>query len=148
MCYLKFITLWSGQILAPLTQEAWTLFEQENITPSFRWVRRNTDELKRVDELSKKVVFALTPEVITKFKDGLKCDVLSVNHNEIANTLAMIIVRKLNCALLVPRWEGKSWWSILKENVTGLYPVLSSSIKFSEDIQPGWEFLLAVFVFR
>ena len=128
-------------------KKKWILFEKLNITPSFRWVRRETDELKRVDLLSKKVFFSLRENLSSPLKKRLKCDVLSVNHNEIANVLDMIVVRKMNCALLVPRWEGKSWWSLLKENVSCLCPISSKYIQFSEDVEPGWEFLLAVFRF-
>ena len=46
--------------LTPLTQQAWKLFEEYQINPKFRWVRRDTDILKRVDVLSKKVYFFTT----------------------------------------------------------------------------------------
>ena len=49
--------------LLPLTQEIWTILDDEKITPIFRWVRRDTNELKVVDSLSKKVVFCLQKEV-------------------------------------------------------------------------------------
>lgn len=103
--------------------------------------------MQKVDELSKKVVFKLCHSMKEAVKARFKCEVLEVNHNDIANTLAMISIHKLVCVMLVPRWEGKSWWSILQETVTELYPIDSMYVKFSVVVDPGWEFMLARFKF-
>ena len=131
--------------LSPLVQKAWNMFDELKIVPTFRWVRRDTDELKRVDLLSKKVSFSLKKEVQEVFTKRLKCEILSVDHNDIANVIAMIVARKLICGLLIPRWEGKSWWSMVQEHSYYQCQISFSCIKFSEKVDPGWEFLIVFF---
>ena len=134
--------------LCSLSETIWSTFEKLSITPLFRWVPRETDELSRVDTLSKLVTFQLKPRVTTKFQQKLKCEIISINHNEIENVIAMIVVRQKKCGLLVPRWEGKSWWQTLQEHVCEMYPVSVSDIEFSQTVNPGWEFCVALFDFH
>ena len=134
--------------LSPLTQTIWRTFDQMQITPLFRWVPRETEELSRVDTLSKLVTFGLKPQSEKRLKAQLRCEILSINHNEIGNAIASIVVKRMKCGLLVPRWEGKSWWQVMKQYVVCLYPVPSLDIKFSQKVNPGWEFLIALFDFH
>lgn len=66
--------LHSGPVrtLTPLTQQVWKLFTTLNITPSFRWIPRSTDEISRVDILSKLVTFSLKPEAVVIFQRRLE----------------------------------------------------------------------------
>lgn len=62
-------------------------------------MRRETLEIQKVDSLSKKVTFALKQQITKKLKKQFQCEVLSVNHNDIANVLSTIMVRRLKCLL-------------------------------------------------
>lgn len=60
----------------------------------------------------------------------------------------MIVVHKVNCAVLIPKWEAKSWWTLVINSVSGLCPVSSEHIEYNGnpcDHFPSWEFVLAIF---
>lgn len=96
--------------LAPLVQEAWTWFGIAHITPVFRWVSREDEALASVDSLSKRVRIRMHEDSVLGFQTALNCPVLVTDHNKLAEVVAVIVVRRVGCALLVPKWEGKSWW--------------------------------------
>jgi hypothetical protein len=134
--------------LAPLVQSAWKKLEEMKVHPIFRWVSRETSQLSDADRLSKQVSDRRQLKSLIKWEEELNCDIVQVNHNQIANKIAEIVVTKYSCALLVPKWEGKSWWQVLTSETDSIVPVPYNHIKFSRsDIFPKWDFVLGIFVF-
>jgi hypothetical protein len=128
--------------LLPLVKQIWYLFEEKKITPVFRWVPRRDSPMRRVDELSKKVTFKLKPESLTLFENKFGC----VDHNKLAEVLAGVVVRGIQCAVLVPRWEGKSWWSVLVTHAKDIVSVAKQHVLFlGGDVVPSWEFVFGLF---
>lgn len=132
------------QSLLPIVKEIWKIFEVYNTTPVFRWVSRETPGLRRVDDLSKRVSFTLDPMFKVEFEKERKLPVMVVDHNKIPEALGWIVPRGITCFLLVPKWEGKSWWPLLRQHAKELVYVNRSHIviRGSTDF-PGWEFVLA-----
>lgn len=132
--------------LSPLVQKAWVLIHNLNIDPTFNWVSRETRSLAHVDELSKRTTFSMRPESLEMFSRGLNRPVLTFNHNRMSEVIGLIVVQKVKCALLAPRWEAKSWWPDLKRTSRELITVSHEHIIFNGTQQfPRWEFVLAVF---
>jgi hypothetical protein len=131
--------------LSPLVQNIWKVFRTEKIRPVFRWVRRETSGLSRVDELSKKVSFELKNESRVEFERVFQCPILSTDHNKVSEVLSYIVFHHLSCGVLIPRWEGKSWWTLLVNRVSRLYPISREHIVFRGGCLPAWEFVLALF---
>ena len=73
--------------------------------------------------------------------EELNCNVVQVDHNQIANKMRNVLVRG-------PTWEGKSWWQVLTSEAEDIIPLPYDHIKFSQpNIFPRWEFALGIFVF-
>ena len=129
-------------------RSAWKKFEELKVNPVFRWVSRETSQLSEADRLSKLVSFRLKLKPLRDWMEELNCNVVQVDHNQIANKIAEIVFAKCSCALLVPRWEGKSWWQVLTSEAEDIIPLPYDHIKFSQpNIFPRWEFALGIFVF-
>ena len=131
--------------LAPLVQEAWTWFGLAQINPVFRWVSREDEALASVDSLSKRVSIRMHGNSVLAYQAALNCPVLVMDHNKLAEVLAIIVVRRIVCAILVPKWEGKSWWPLVRSHAVRLCPVPREHLRVDGVNWPGWEFLLAVF---
>jgi hypothetical protein len=133
------------QALAPLVQQAWRKFRELEIEPTFRWVSRETTQLSRVDLLSKRITFQMRQESVAAFSTALGYPVVIVDHNKLAEAIALLVARKQKAALLIPKWEGKSWWQTLVQNAHRLCPVDREHIVFTGTHTHPWEFLLALF---
>jgi hypothetical protein len=132
--------------LSPLVQEAWFLLHTLKIEPTFTWVSRETKNLSRVDELSKRVSFSLSKEFMEQFSTQHGRPVFVIDHNKMSEAIGLVVVQEMKCALLVPRWEAKSWWPDIQRMSLGLIPVSHEHIVYHGIQQPPrWDFVLAVF---
>src|SRR5262249_38251840 len=66
--------------LTHLVQVVWRRFEELRIHPVFQWVPRETDGLRRVDELSKRISFKLSDKFHEAYETVLGRTVVVVNH--------------------------------------------------------------------
>lgn len=129
--------------LLPIVKKIWSVLDSNNVTPVFRWVSRETPNLRRVDELSKQVTFTLKDEYKQWFERQYNTRVLVVDHNKLADTLGWVISRREKCYLLAPKWEGKSWWTLLCDHSKRMITVDNTHIFVRGGKFPGWEFILA-----
>ena len=98
-------------------------------------------------ESSKLTTSSIKPKSKRLFEQKLQCSVKSVNHNDISNALAEIVVNEITCALLVPVWEGKSWRSLMCQHMSDSVPLPVQHILYSGTLHPTWSFILAIFRF-
>jgi len=131
------------RILLPLVKDIWNILGENNITPIFRWVSRENRDLRRVDELSKCVNFSLTDEWKERLEDEFQLPVVVVDHNKIPEVLGWLVSRKCHCLFFTPRWEGKSWWTLLCHHARRIIRLNKQCVRFNRVGSPGWEFIVA-----
>ena len=73
--------------------------------------------------------------------------VLVIDHNQMEAVVAQIVVRKIVCAVVIPKWQAKSWWRTVVEFGRVIERVPSSAIVFRgvRGSVPAWEFSLVAF---
>ena len=126
----------------------WLEWESLGVTSVFRWLPRETMEMRRVDEASKALSFWLKPELQVELSRSFEREFISVSYNQIANAIECILARRRRCALVVPRWEAKSWWPVLVRSSSAIIPIGRHCIMFVSSLvfKPvDWNFCAAVF---
>jgi hypothetical protein len=93
-----------GPVLAlcAVVKQLWLDWEALSVTPTFRWLPRETMEMRRVDEASKALSFWLKPDIQAELSLKFRREFLSVSYNQIANTIECILTMKRRRALVVP----------------------------------------------
>ena len=139
-----------GPVLAlcAVVKQLWLDWEALSVTPTFRWLPRETMEMRRVDEASKALSFWLKPDIQAELSLNFRREFLSVSYNQIANTIECILAVKRRCALVVPRWEAKSWWPVLARSSSAIIPIGRHCITFVSSLtyKPvDWSFCAAIF---
>lgn len=136
--------------LCGLVRKLWQIWHDLGVTPFPKWCRRTERNMRVVDALSKSVSFQLTDP------SGLEelCDlpVTLPDFNSIGLCVNTILAGRRSMAIVVPRWEGKPWWTTVTSNATRLYCFPSNSVRarsmFSLRTVVPWEFVLVVFAFN
>ena len=134
--------------LCTVVKQLWVEWDLLSVTSTFRWLPRETLEMQRVDEASKALSFWLKPDLQAKLSLEFGREFISVSYNQIANTIECILARKRKCALVVPRWEAKSWWPILARTSSAIIPIGRHCITFVSHLtyKPvDWSFCAAIF---
>ena len=139
-----------GPILAlcAVVKQLWVEWDALGVTSTFRWLPRETMEMKRVDEASKALSFSLKPELQVELSLEFQREFISVSYNQIANTIECILARKRRCALVVPRWEAKSWWPVMVRSSSAIIPIGRHCISFVSSLSHkpvDWSFCAAIF---
>ena len=115
---------------------------------SFRWLRRSELEMQRVDELSKlSTLWTLLPSFSQSVTQRLSLDVNMPDLSRCGPHLHAVIGRGVQCALVLPLWEGKKWWSLVLEHSSFIevLPDMSQVVAPNPSGIPQWEFVLAGF---
>lgn len=121
-------------------------FQELKVTTFFRWLARNTMEMKKADALSKEVTYSLRNEALLELHMAFQCEVLCPQFNAIPNILAGIVAKGHRCLVVIPVWQAKSWWPELVLTAKQLFDLCPTSLLFSKDKNtPTWEFKLAYF---
>ena len=134
--------------LCTVVKQLWVEWDLLGVTSTFRWLPRETLEMQRVDEASKALSFWLKPELQVELSMEFGREFFSVSYNQIANTIECILARKRKCALVVPRWEAKSWWPVLARSSSAVIPIGRHCIMFVSSLtyKPvDWSFCAAIF---
>ena len=144
------LTNGGGPVLAlcAVVKQLWIEWDLLSVTSTFRWLPRETMEMQRVDEASKALSFWLKPELQADLSLEFGREFFSVSYNQIANTIECILARKRKCALVVPRWEAKSWWPILARTSSAIIPIGRHCITFVSPLEykpVDWSFCAAIF---
>ena len=135
--------------LSALVKKWFFICDFMNIRAVYRWVSRETFELRQVDELSKSTKVGLTEEGRQALTSRVEGPVCVVNLSKLGNTINMIVGASLTMNVLVPRWEAKSWWPTVAKGAE-LVPCPSGFITFygaGARKTPNWDFLVACFNF-
>ena len=133
--------------LCAVVKELWIEWEALAVNPTFRWLPRETMEMRRVDEASKALSFWLKPELQASLSLEFGREFFSVSYNQIANTIECILARRRRCALVIPRWEAKSWWPVLARSASAIVPIGRHCIIFVSTLayKPvDWRFCAAI----
>ena len=134
--------------LCTVVKQLWIEWDSLSITSTFRWLPRETIEMQRVDEASKALSFWLKPALQAELSLEFGREFISVSYNQIANTVECILAKKRRCALVVPRWEAKSWWPVLARSSSAIIPIGRHCIMFVSSLahKPvDWNFCAAIF---
>ena len=121
-------------------------FQELKLTTFFRWLARNTMEMKKADALSKEVTYSLKDDVILELQMAFQCEVLCPRFNAIPNMLADIVTKGRMCLVVIPVWQAKSWWPELVKAAKQLIDLCPTNLLFrNAKTTPAWEFKLAYF---
>jgi len=139
----------SVEILCTLVKYIWCQLERLGAAPSFRWLSRDSATMVRVDAVSKEVSFGLNEDVRVSLSARFACEVFFVGYTRIPNFLSSILAAFRRCALVVPKWEAKSWWPILVSHASFVEPLQTGSVVFHglSGPMPAWQFVVALFDF-
>ena len=149
-CAIVNLTKGGGPVdeLCQTIKDIWIVLDNLKSQAVFRWLSREEIEMKTADKASKTLTFWLKPEAIDHISQKESRNVYCVPYNQIARELEMILARRDRCALVVPKWEAKSWWPPLVRATTLLQELDLSCIAFSPpELRSSvkWKFCLALF---
>ena len=133
--------------LAEQVVEITKWFLAHSVTPVFRWTRRDTPQLANVDRLSKTCTFSLVPRRAREWSRRLQREVLCPDHNVMGEALTVVLAKRNACAVLMPKWQAKTWWQTAVANAWRIEQVPQDHIVWSAGVvnRPAWEFVMGVF---
>ena len=121
-------------------------FHSLSVTPVFRWLKRDTMEMRKADALSKELTYSMEKESLRVLEEAFQCEVLCPQYNAIPNVLAEIIAKGRVCLLVIPVWEAKSWWPSVVSSARALMDLTPCRLRFDVGrTTPAWQFKLAYF---
>jgi hypothetical protein len=133
--------------LCRLVKEWFHTCEDLSIRPVYRWVSRETPQLRVVDALSKSSQFCLTVEGERRLRQELGRGVLVVDFGKLGMAINFAQAATAPLSIVVPRWEAKPWWPVVATLAT-VTPCPGEFISLSGAAgreKPGWQFVVATF---
>ncbi len=95
-------------------KKTWTVLDNLNSQPVFRWLSREEIEMRTADKPQKLLTFGLKPEARDIIQTESR-NIYSVPYNQIARELETILARRERCGLVIPNgklnpgglpWQG------------------------------------------
>lgn len=118
-----------------------------DVKTSYRWLSRESLQMKKADMLSKTTNFWLDQEFANMLASTYQCDIMCPGYTTIPNVLSVLSRRTKPAGIVVPRWEAKSWWVNLVEMAFVLVSLEDKVIVFENcKRRPNWKFCLALFL--
>ena len=132
--------------LCALVKVMFKIFQDQKISPVFRWLSRETMEMRKADALSKEFSYTLRAGVMEEMSAEFQCEITCPKYGEIPNELAAILASGKVCGMIVPVWEAKSWWTQVVGASKDMFKVGKEQFIFrGSHMEPNWEFSLALF---
>ena len=132
--------------LCRLVKDLDLCFQNLRVHPVFRWLKRDTMEMRKADALSKERSYSIRDEPLRELEEAFQCEVLCPQYNAIPNVLAEIITKRRVCLLVIPVWEAKSWWPNVLLAARHLLDLSPCKLVCEDgESTPTWQFKLAYF---
>lgn len=153
MCSVRNILKGGGPVplLCALVKQLWQICELYSITLVPRWQRRNEIMMQRADVLSKVgTEWALRASYTISIHTAYSLPVLMPDLAQAEKAIIALITRRRSHVLILPRWEGKSWWQLVLAHATVQDITVDEMVQVVEPNMygwPRWSFVLAVFRF-
>jgi hypothetical protein len=153
MCSVRNILKGGGPVplLCALTKQLWNICERFAIQLIPRWQRRNEPMMQRADVLSKVgTEWALRKSYVASTSAAHSLPVLMPDLAQADKAIRALIARRRSHALVLPRWEGKSWWQLVVSYAT-VHDI--PALEMAQVVEPNmygwprWDFVLAIFHF-
>jgi hypothetical protein len=128
----------------------WQLCKSLGVTASFRWMRRDDFMMQKVDVLSKlNTLWFLLPDFEASVWQQFDLPITMPDLARCGPTVSAVIARQLNCCLVLPVWEGKSWWKLVLASASFIHqlPRMDKVVSPNKSGFPQWSFILTVFHF-
>jgi hypothetical protein len=151
MCSVRNLVKGGGPVeeLVEWVKIIWKLCERGKIKLVPRWLRRSTLMMQRVDALSKTgtrwlldPVWALGIQQKTGFHPMLP------DLSRCGPAVKAAVSRQEKTVLVLPRWEGKTWWNLAFRCCTQQFQVDNTSTAILPNLEmglPRWDFHVFVF---
>ena len=152
MCSVRNLAKGGGPVeeLVHWVKEIWKLCKKIEVTLVPRWQRRNELMMQRVDVLSKTGTQWLpNPEWAQKIEKEFGTTPILPDLSRCGPTVKAAVSRENRSILLLPRWEGKPWWSLAIRCCSNHFPIIEKASTIQENPEmgmPRWDF--HVFVFK
>ena len=153
MCSVRNIMKGGGPVplLCDLTKQLWLICQHFSIQLAPRWQRRSESMMQRADVLSKVgTEWALRASYVTTTTAEFALPVLMPDLAQVEKVIRALITRQQAHTLILPRWEGKSWWQLVQAHATTRdIPAQSMEHVVEPNMYgwPRWDFVLAIFRF-
>jgi hypothetical protein len=153
MCSVRNILKGGGPVplLCALTKQLWHICTRFSIQLVPRWQRRNEPMMQRADVLSKVgTEWVLRQAFITATTAAHSLPVIMPDLAQAGKAIEALVNRNQSHVLVLPRWEGKSWWQLVMSHAT-VHDILAQDM--AQVVEPNmyqwprWDFVLAVFHF-
>jgi hypothetical protein len=150
MCAVRNIVKGGGPVpeLVDLLKVLWTACQNMEITLLPQWRKRSTNMMQHVDRLSKEdTTWHLRESFSNSMSAKLGVQISFPDVAEAEKEILRVLSRKISVALMLPRWEGKSWWRLASVNAHNTIDVSSvkSAVHPNSQGLPRWSFVLFVF---
>ena len=128
----------------------WKLCKKGGITLIPRWLRRNALMMQRVDALSKTgTLWLVNPAWALQIQHDTGNFPLLPDLSRCEPTVKAAVGRQGERTVLVlPRWEGKTWWSLASRCCTQQFQIDDTSAAILPNVEmglPRWDFHVFVF---
>lgn len=132
--------------LCALIKVLYAIWSELDISATFRWLSRDSMEMKKADALSKAFSYTLKESARVALSSSFQCDIFCPLFGQIPNELAVIVMRKRVCGMVVPVWEAKSWWTQMVAQAKHMVRLSKEHLVFrGTSASPDWEFAIALF---
>ena len=152
MCSVRNLAKGGGPVeeLVKWVKVIWRLCDEGNITLIPKWLRRNALMMQRVDALSKTgTLWLVDPTWALSIQQETGSFPLLPDLSRCEPTVKAAVGRQgTRTVLLLPRWEGKPWWSLAIRCCTRQFQVGDTSKAIVPNIEmglPRWDFHVFVF---
>ena len=152
MCSVRNLAKGGGPVeeLVKWVKVVWMVCRRLNVTLVPRWQRRNELMMQRVDVLSKTgTTWLLQFGWVRGMEEATGVTPLLPDLSRCGPTVKAAISRKGERSVLVlPRWEGKTWWGLAIRCASSNYKIVDKGSAISPNTEmgmPRWDFHVFIF---
>jgi len=137
--------------LCGLVKDVWVVCRELGMKVSMNWLRRNEAEMVVVDALSKEgTMWALRPDFQTYVQTLWGLDVFCPDFARIGPEVKRVLAEERRVALVLPKWEGMSWWVVVEGNARWIqdlpdWRLVFATAEHHRGNSAGWTFVLCNF---
>ena len=151
MCAVRNLMKGGGpvDVLCALVKEVWRICRKHKIELFPEWQSRDEPGMVRADILSKVGTLWLLLESFTSAtRAQYGVEVTMPDVAKAKATVIRLLTSQQSAALVLPRWEGQTWWGMLHNHAKQLVPLEDMRLVVAPNDthgMPRWDFVLCIF---
>ena len=150
MCSVRNLLKGGGSVkgLVVLIKDIWVVCRELGARLLPRWQRRNELMMQKADDLSKvHTLWSLRSTFVTEMVQLYGVTPVLPDVAKAGKAIAAVLARGSRAALILPVWEGQSWWALAQRSCKACIQLhtLEEVVHANGHGFPRWDFCMCIF---